>query len=319
MWLNTTTRGVQDYCQNPVLKPVHFGEWILGDPTVVIHNNQIHLWANEIFHGIIHFVAPVDNPFDFSELENSISSPGATRPFALKTKDSVILYFEQYTLSSLYYDSILMYTEAKLTGGWRWTQPKQVLSPFLKWEKIGTRRVGNPFVFYNKYKKKWWLYYSASSIHLNDSNIDEPLYIGLAEANSPKGPWSRTSKIVVRCSKNTIGLGSLKVFKQLSEYHLLGFCNRIVSERKTGSIISLIQSTDGGLTWTVKKDKLIAPTQTMRSWKKAYVYGYDFIEYSPGYSLIYYNARNGWKNGVETIGVSRVDNRLLSLSQQAAL
>ena len=41
--------------------------------------------------------------------------------------------------------------------------------------------------------KEFRLYYSASSIHLNDSRIDEPLYLGLARAESAQGPWTRVS------------------------------------------------------------------------------------------------------------------------------
>ena len=31
------------------------------------------------------------------------------------------------------------------------------------------------------------MYYSASSIHLEDSNIEEPLHLGLAKADQPTG------------------------------------------------------------------------------------------------------------------------------------
>ena len=316
IWEKTSTVGVRDYALNPILKPRHFAEWIIGDPTVIIYNNEIHLWANEIFHGITHYSAPLNDVFNFTQVERTVPYPGATRPFVLKTNESIILYFEQYTLCSLYRASHLMYIEAKpSTGGWNWSHPRQVLKPLYRWEKIGTHRVGNPFVFFNTYKKKWWLYYSASSIHLKDSKIDEPIYIGLAEADTPKGPWHRISNnpLVVESNKYTIGIGSLKVFKHLSENHLLGFCNRITrnSSQITGSTISFIESTDGGFTWRIKQNKLIAPTFKKNSWKKAYIYGYDFLDYNKNYLLMYYNARNNWRGGVETIGVSRISKRIL--------
>ena len=65
----------------------------------------------------------------------------------------------------------------------------EMLRPELDWERIGTRRVGNPFVFYSEDHKEYRLYYSASSVHLEDSNIDEPIHLGLARADSPDGPW----------------------------------------------------------------------------------------------------------------------------------
>jgi len=42
---------------NPILKPSGVGEWILGDPAVLLIGDEIHLWGNEVFHGINHYVA----------------------------------------------------------------------------------------------------------------------------------------------------------------------------------------------------------------------------------------------------------------------
>ena len=56
---------------------------------------------------------------------------------------------------------------------------------------LGTKRVGNPFVTYSVVWNEYLLFYSASSIHLQDSNIDEPIFLGLASSPNPWGPWSR--------------------------------------------------------------------------------------------------------------------------------
>ena len=77
----------------------------------------------------------------------------------------------------------------------RWANTStEMLRPQLAWERIGTRRVGNPFVFYSEYQEEYRLYYSASSVHLEDSNIDEPIHLGLARADAPEGPWTRLAE-----------------------------------------------------------------------------------------------------------------------------
>ena len=56
-------------------------------------------------------------------------------------------------------------------------------------------KVGNPYVFHTagnlnrgdedgnakREDEEFWMYYSAGSTHLADSNIDEPLHLGLGQ------------------------------------------------------------------------------------------------------------------------------------------
>ena len=107
------------------------------------------------------------------------------------------LYYEQYHAHDLFRESsILMrtadilHTDTGVKFIWANTST-EMLRPELDWERIGTRRVGNPFVFYSEDHEEYRLYYSASSVHLEDSNIDEPLHLGLARADTPGGPWTR--------------------------------------------------------------------------------------------------------------------------------
>jgi len=325
-WINTST-GVEDFIHNPILQPHGFGEWLLGDPTVIIVNDTIHLWANTVFHGILHYIATVEQPTQFKQIKTTISYPGAVRSYAYHNKEnnSVYLFYEQYTLLSLFRNSKIRMIETKLDGHWNWSRPIDILKPTLDWEKIGTKRVGNPYVFFDTYSNKWKMFYSASSIHLKDSNINEPLYIGMAEADSLQGNWTRVSQtpIPIYDTPNNIitntnnisilGIGSLKLFDNIDNHtttRLEGLCNRITKNtdtNTTGSTISSVYSDDGGLSWTIKKSSLIAPELNVSSWKHAYVYGFDTILLPPyKWMFIYYNARNGWKNAIETVGVSRM-------------
>ena len=79
-------------------------------------------------------------------------------------------------------------------GTWEFTNFTTILEAELAWEKFGQKRVGNPFVFYNEVKGKYWLYYSASKIHLDDANVDEPLNLGLAESDHLMGPYKRIAQ-----------------------------------------------------------------------------------------------------------------------------
>ena len=146
-----------------------------------------------------------------------------------------------------------------------------MLSPELDWEKVGTERVGNPFVLFSPASQDYRLYYSASSIHLNDSRIDEPLYLGLARADSPQGPWSRVSSQPLTLDNEDIGdskilgTGSLKFVKSgenlEDDSRLTALSNRVTvdSQGRTGSTISLLESTDGGMTWRTTRGDLISP------------------------------------------------------------
>ena len=79
-WTNTSTSGVQDFYENPILQPSNLGEWVLGDPTVIKINDTLFMWANEEIHGILHFKADARNPTQFFKLGETVDKPGANRP-----------------------------------------------------------------------------------------------------------------------------------------------------------------------------------------------------------------------------------------------
>jgi hypothetical protein len=330
-WTNTTTTGVQDFAGNPILKPAGstgIGEWVLGDPTVVLINSTIHMWANEEIHGVLHYTADAADPTKFSLLGETVAKPGANRPYAYydQEKNSVVLFYEQYTASALFKASKLVWIESisgPQGGSWKWTSPKVALEPTLPWEKIGTQRVGNPFVFFHTSTSKWRLHYSASSIHLNDSNVDEPLHLGLAESDELRGNWTRVTTTPVTIEGGTIpnetfvGVGSFKMVKGGATAPVIqALMNRITLKDGTditGSTMCTVeQADDTGTKWKVVTASFIAPTPSANppTWKQSYVYGFDTIAdpTDPSRTLVYYNARNGWKGAHEAVGVSRVDS-----------
>lgn len=335
LWVDTATAGVYDYKTNPILSPVDKFEWVLGDPTVLVLGNQIHMFANEVFHGINHFVASINNPESFTFVDYVTKLPGSARPYVYydESANSVILFYEQYEFP-FYNASAIVFREAvpddvdgdgSYTLRWRSGPPTEILSPELPWETIGTERVGNPYVFFNKKEAEYWLYYSASSVHLDDSNIDEPIYIGLAAAPSPRGPFVRKTDKPVQfrggdvAGTTVLGVGSIKLIAQpgTNDNELWALSNHItqeISSNRTGSSITSVRSFDNGISWEVVNPNLIAPTPDAdpATWKQAYCYGFDTLTdpLDDKYMLTYYNARNGWKHASESIGASRVDRAL---------
>ncbi len=214
----------------------------------------------------------------------------------------------------------------------------EVLAPTLPWEQTLQPRVGNPFVFFNALTSSFWLYYSAAAVNLADSNIQEPLHLGAAQAASLDGPWARLSNSPLRISggalngsSSYIGVGALRLIKGLgapgscaagsaaclADNRVLALVNRITLDaatQRTGSTISLV-STGGsgagaGLNWTVLgQPGFIAPTPSASpaTWKQGYVYAHDTIQdpLDAAFVLAFYNGRDGWKSAKETIGVSR--------------
>eukprot|EP00490_Sorites_sp_Unknown_P029420 CAMPEP_0114681100 /NCGR_PEP_ID=MMETSP0191-20121206/54992_1 /TAXON_ID=126664 /ORGANISM="Sorites sp." /LENGTH=238 /DNA_ID=CAMNT_0001958949 /DNA_START=165 /DNA_END=881 /DNA_ORIENTATION=+ len=212
-----------------------------------------------------------------------------------------------------------MAAEAEI-GKWQFGNFTKILEPQLAWEKFNEWRVGNAFVFYNKVKGKYWLYYSASMIKLTDANVDEPMNLGLAEADSVMGPYTRVVTEPIQIPSGFSGLfikghGSLKLVKvpsaDLDEDGVgVAICNRLTfnpATNQTGSTLSLLHTTDGGFSWQPVIAQFIGPTLKEGSWKEAFCYAFDTVLDPNDASsvLIYYNARNGWKDATEQVGVSR--------------
>eukprot|EP00930_Biecheleria_cincta_P086210 TRINITY_DN75538_c0_g1_i1.p1 TRINITY_DN75538_c0_g1~~TRINITY_DN75538_c0_g1_i1.p1 ORF type:complete len:415 (-),score=43.30 TRINITY_DN75538_c0_g1_i1:232-1398(-) len=322
----SAAQGIEDWSLNPILPSPGWADWIVGDPTVLRIGNEIHLWANAALADIRHWVADVRTPTVFTQMEDSVQGFGAVRPFAFhnKERNTVTLFYEQYSFPGLS-SSRLVCREADV-GSWQFCDAETVLQPELEWEKVGIPRLGSPFVFYNHVKKKYWLYYSAGKTRLTDSGLDETVSIGLAEADDPYGPYTRVRDEPISIEGgipglNTLGHGSLKVLRRkgafIDESGVgVAACNQVSFDPKTrctSSRISLLSTSDGGLSWHTVNTSLIGPTGEADSWKQAYVNAFDTL-LDPNDSskeLIYYAARNGYSDAFESVGVSRLPVSLI--------
>ena len=114
-WLVTDTEVVLDYRNNPILRPTEPFEWLMGDPTVVLieEKEELHIFLNEVFHGILHFTGNYSQPTELWKEGTVIAFPGAVRPYVLRDGDRLHLYYEQYHLP-LYRRSSIMLRTARI-------------------------------------------------------------------------------------------------------------------------------------------------------------------------------------------------------------
>ena len=238
------------------------------------------------------------------------------------------MFYEQYQITSLYKKSAIWVKTGKVSfddeGGseikWQAGAVK-VLEPELDWEKVGTERVGNPFVYYDDLRGEYVMYYSASSIHLPDSGVDEPIHLGMATSPSITGPYTRASPeplVVSGLDGATVGLGSLKLVKGIEQDYSrpVAIINRITDKGGvTGSTISLVSSGDGGSSFEFSRD-LVEPTLVEGDWNQACCYGFDTgaDAEDDDFILLLYNGRDGWKHAVETVGASRIRRDVFNIN-----
>lgn len=115
-WVKTDIDGVEDSTLNPILQATDNFEWILGDPTVCQLGEEIHMFANEVFHGIVHYTASTSSPLDFTQVGYAVHLPGSVRPYCYHAQNESMLYvfYEQYEFP-LYHSSKIMVKTATVS------------------------------------------------------------------------------------------------------------------------------------------------------------------------------------------------------------
>ena len=119
-----------------------------------------------------------------------------------------------------------------------------------------------------------------------------------------------------------VGVGSFKLVKASASGAppVQALLNRITKHDVTNATGSTLQAAqqedDSGTAWRVVAASVVAPAVTPGphpTWSQAYIYGFDTLVDPAGGSrtLVYYNARDGWKGGHEAVGVSRLDSDFL--------
>jgi predicted GH43/DUF377 family glycosyl hydrolase len=285
-----------DHVSNPLITPP-FPEFLIADPTFLppdqSPDGKWHLFAHGILLGIHHFRS--DDGVAWRRVGRLF---WGMRPFVMKEGDGYLMFFER--IVSLKKSVIAMARSGDLV---HWSRPVVILEPSLEWEGTTARTNGNPSVV--RCDDGWRLYYSAGLSWLKDCGFPEPRHIGVAFADRPEGPWRKHPQPILSPSPDVPhrnhGAGAIKVVRDGTGF--LGFNNGIFidAEGRSRSDIRLLLS-DDGIAWREAADRpLVAPEGT--GWKRALVYALD-ARCVDGTWWMYYNARSGWRFGVERIGLA---------------
>ena len=290
-----------EYAGNPVLAPP--GEPITGDPSVLppeaSPDGRWHLFA-WVFAGIVHYASPdgiawteVDRPFKI----------GSVRPYVFRDGGQYHLVFERFSqIAPPQVSHIQIADSPDLVT---WSEPVTILEASLDWEKETQSTVGNPYIVARD--GEYWLYYSASGVSLPDAGYTEPRYIGLARSGSLRGPYVKEPKPIVSPDPavpwRNLGSGSLKLLGDRYGGKWVALENGIYKDGAgaTHSAIQVIESDDGVSWHDACPSPPLAPTGA--GWNKAFVYAFDTVRRGAEVR-VYYNARDGWMDGVERIGFS---------------
>jgi len=293
-----------DHPRNPLISP-RFPNWLVADPTVLgpedTPDGRWALFANHLF--CVHMYRSEDGVH--WRHEGGVWT-GAIRPWVRRLGDDGFVLYAQRLGPLARSSTIAARTSTDLL---RWSSPRTVLRPTLAWEG---RLVSNPCVLARA--GVFWLYYSAEETYLPDMGFSEPRYIGVATSPHPLGPFRRRPSPILRPEPGNPyhdrAAGAIKVYAGLLEGALCGFQNGIyrTPTGRSASAIRLLRSRDG-LAWEEHPGRpLLAPTDPAPGWRRAHVYQLDLVR--RGQELwLYYNARDGWRFGVERIGLAVLADR----------
>jgi hypothetical protein len=303
----------KEYDSNPIIAPP-FPSPIIADPTFVTPkespDGKWHLFAHSLM-GIHHFIS--DDGIHYSRLPKP-AIRNAMRAFLYHEQNTYYLYYEKIKpyilwyswMPHTWYSYIAMRSSNDL---YTWSDEQTILKPTLPWHsnEYG-HSIGNPCVV--KHKQTYYLYYSAALTHIHDCGFNEPLYIGLAKASNPTGPFQSLPQPIMEPSKFNrwcnIGCGSFKALKMDDGF--IGLQNGIYWDytiNQSGSAIVVYSSRDGIHYTPLMKDPLLKPDLKEGSYKRSHVYAFDIKQVTTKQWYLYFNARNNWhwSKGKEHIGL----------------
>lgn len=294
----------RDLKENPLISPVGT---VIGDPQVLVPGEyddcwHMYVWGDrakgwERGGGCIYHYDSRDG-INWRLIE-TITSFGKSCGLVYLYKEDI--WYMLYTKYTSFYNIICVRSSEDLVD---WSEETALIIPDLSWEIEGPKcQVRNPCLI--KVDNIYRLYYSGGTIWLDDCGYEEPKYISFAESENILGPYKKYGEPIIcpeqELSYRNFGAGAIKVFEWENQF--LGFYNGIYKDRegRSRSAICIAVSSDGKDWIEAPFNPIIPPTE---GWKKALVYQLDVVFDYQGETRIYYNARDGWKEGKERIGAS---------------
>ncbi|MBI2890410.1 MAG: glycosyl hydrolase family 43 [Nitrospirae bacterium] len=295
-------RGWTDHAANPLIQPPP-GEPIVADPTVILPeaspDGHWHLFAHSLL-GIRHYVSEDGVVWEAAPGRQPLFA--GARPYVYREAGTYYLLYELFSGVTLGSSTLNMRSSTDLR---QFGEATTILQPTLDWERGFQSTNGNPFLM--KVGDEYWLYYSADGVLQPDTGFSEPKHIGLARGSAVTGPYEKLDRPLLGPSATdpfaNQAAGSIKVFEEKWRGLWLAFNNGIYvdAEGHSRSAIRLMTSSDG-IEWTpLCTAPVVSPEG--EGWKRAFVYAFDVKRV--GRELwMYYNARDGWREGVERIGLA---------------
>ncbi|MGB9666125.1 MAG: glycosyl hydrolase family 43 [Candidatus Cryosericum sp.] len=307
----------------PLIRPPgRFAGPIVADPTFsgpdTSPDGRWHLFAHTI-HGIEHFVSDDGETWAHA---GRVTGQGM-RAYLVLHEGVYFLFYEQprfryadimSLLHVRWHSRIVVITSPDLVC---WSAPETALEPSLSWHMAAPygESVSNPCVV--SAGDKWLLYYSAGLTHVADCGFEEPTFVGVAVADSIKGPFVPLPEPILSPDPNAptcnLCCGSIKVMKL--EDGFAGVQNGIYVGRngKSGSALLRLTSRDGfHFDYVDRQHPFFGPNEVGGGWMRSHVYACDFRPV-PAMNAwyLYFNARNDWSwtRGRERIGCLTVRMR----------
>lgn len=289
----------EDYHKNPILEAKEAGDWV-ADPTIITPERS----PDGYWHmfccgglGVKHYRSTDGLEWSFLKVLDLGYSP-----YIFVEDNKYYLFYQKGSKNETY---IVCRKSEDLEN---WSDFNIILRGNLPWE-IGLKGepyVRNPCVL--KLSDRYLLYYSASYMLLPDTGYDEPLFIGLAVSTEGiTGPYIKNPEPIVKPDFldpwRNFGAGAIKVYYDHKLNLLLGFENGIYigSDGHTHSALHLLTSVDG-VNWIDSPYNPILKPEGY-GWKSAFVYQCD-VKRIEDKLYLYYNARDGWKDATERIGLA---------------
>jgi len=291
----------KDHPQNPLVNPPTGN--VIADPTVLIpeeaKDKMWHMFTcGSPYQYITHWIAEDGIHW---EIKENYDWGGPFSPFLFKENGIYYLFYHQGKSREEIY--IVSRNSKDLV---HWSEEEVILRPDLSWEMVDLRpTVRNPCLV-KTLSGEFRLYYSGGVKIIEDLGFDEPAYIGVAISDNILGPYKKRKDPLIKPDKNdpwrNIGAGAMKVYYLKEESIFVGFNNGIYRGRdnRSHSAIHLILSEDGYEWFDSPFNPILKPE---KGWKKALVYQLD-VKKVGDELLLYYNARDGWKEGIERIGLA---------------
>jgi hypothetical protein len=299
-----------DESNAPLIAHSHFSP-IIADPAVAppegTPDRLWHLYAHSAW-GIHEHISADGRAWQ----DRGIVVRGAMRPWLLNESGAWHLVYERplplglaaTVLPGLPWRSrIEMRSSSDLV---RWGSPRTLLEPSMEWASSPGLGAAVSCPCLVKSGGRFRLYFSAGLVRVPDCGFNEPLFIGLAEADRVEGPYNSLPEPLLRPGTETpwanLSRGSLRVLEL--EDGWAGFENGISFDSGVStSALFLLQSGDGKCWEQASPRPVVAPEA---GWKRSHVYAGCPVARNNAEIFLYYNARDDWPlaRGRENIGLA---------------